>query len=721
MFSHAPLPFVTAKQDCLPLQVESGPPGPPSRANRTAAQRSPAFGIAALTASYLAASLFARYFVIRPEILAPVWLGAGVLLIGILWLPLRVFVPAVIAVFFAGLLGNWATGVPLLPSAAFAFANCIGGALAAFALKRRLPRRDPRLESLRGLGLLVLIGCILANAVGALAGATVVAAFNFGPFGHAWVLWVLSNALGVLIVVPLASEWRALIADGIKLPRPRSWTEAIIFSIVLVGAGLLSLFRHPDPAGYTFIAPFLMFPLLVWAALRFGPAGAASASFVLTLLVLVSTARGLGRFSAQYESLSTRFVELQLFLLAAMLCSLIPAIVLREREHSSAALNASQRELVAAKQLAETHLAQLRTTLDAMAEGVFVADSHAHPILANKAFFAMHGFDPSLPLPAQLSDYNSMLRVFDEQGRPVPVSEWPISRALRGETVSRLVMRLDLGTRRAIFQYNAAPVLGPKGEVRMAVLTMEDITGPRRAEEALIRSEKLATVGRMAATVAHEINNPLAAAMNALFLASVDDSIPASVRQNLELADRELQRVAHITRQTLGFYRELGKSGAVQPAEVIDGILDLFGPKLRNKNITVRRRYTSTEQVYTVEGELRQIISNLVANAIDAVAPNGVLYVRTAGPADDRGGRPMVRFTIADNGAGIAPEHLKRIFEPFFTTKESVGTGLGLWVTCELVKKHEGKIRVRSRLGRGAVFSVWLPTERRRRQRDTTA
>jgi len=110
-----------------------------------------------------------------------------------------------------------------------------------------------------------------------------------------------------------------------------------------------------------------------------------------------------------------------------------------------------------------------------------------------------------------------------------------------------------------------------------------------------------------------------------------------------------------------------------------------------------------------IEGEIRQIVSNLVSNSIDALPPKGTLHIRTGGPVCLNGDRPMVRLTIADTGAGISAEDTQRIFEPFFTTKASIGTGLGLWVTKELVSKHEGRIRVRSRMGKGTVFSVWLP------------
>jgi PAS domain S-box-containing protein len=258
-----------------------------------------------------------------------------------------------------------------------------------------------------------------------------------------------------------------------------------------------------------------------------------------------------------------------------------------------------------------------------------------------------------------------------------------------------------------------SPILDASGNVLGASAIARDVSVHKRAEEALLRSEKLASVGRMAASVAHEINNPLAAAMAALYLVSTDDSLASATRSRVDLAQRELDRVAHMARQSLGFYRQTGKPVPVDLAGVADAVLELFAPKLRNKDIQVVRRYLARECVCAMEGEVRQIVSNLVGNSIDAVAKDGRIEVRVTGPMTLDGGRPAVRLTVSDNGTGIRLEHMRKLFEPFFTTKEATGTGLGLWVTRQLVKKHDGHMRVRSVFGRGTVITVFLPVERR--------
>jgi PAS domain S-box-containing protein len=248
---------------------------------------------------------------------------------------------------------------------------------------------------------------------------------------------------------------------------------------------------------------------------------------------------------------------------------------------------------------------------------------------------------------------------------------------------------------------------------------LSDITDRKRAEQALVRSEKLASAGRLAATVAHEINNPLEAINNAVYLAWTDQSISKQTKAHLDIAVQELQRVAHLAQRTLGFYREHTTPSLVDLRSTVDSVVDLFAPRLKARGIAVEKRYVEVEKISAVDGEIRQIVSNLLSNSFDAVEKGGKILFRIKPISAD--GARSVQFTIADTGAGIAPERMSKIFEPFFTTKETVGTGLGLWVTKGLVQKHGGAIRFRSKAGKGTVFVIAFPATERSNAENASA
>ena len=238
-----------------------------------------------------------------------------------------------------------------------------------------------------------------------------------------------------------------------------------------------------------------------------------------------------------------------------------------------------------------------------------------------------------------------------------------------------------------------------------------EITDLQRAHEALIKSEKLAAVGRLASSIAHEINNPLEAVNNILYLARTSPECPESVIEFLLMAEEELQRVAHVTRQTLGFYRETVSPRKVPLEQILDSAADLHRRKAVERKAIVRKQYRGDFHVTAIPGELRQVFSNLLANSLDAIEDGGTVVLRTS-RCTSRSGQPHLRVIVADNGSGIPPEIQERIFEPLFTTKVATGSGLGLWVVRQIVDKHGGSIAVRSRTAgpyQGTSFVVTLP------------
>lgn len=247
-------------------------------------------------------------------------------------------------------------------------------------------------------------------------------------------------------------------------------------------------------------------------------------------------------------------------------------------------------------------------------------------------------------------------------------------------------------------------------EQRQFVAFVADLTEQKRHDEIFQRTEKLAATGRLAASIAHEINNPLEAVTNCMYLmgqAQMDET----ARQYLLLAQRELNRVVHITTQTLRFYRQSTRPVETDIHELIETVLTLYEARLRSNSIHVIRRFRPIPGITVFEGEVRQVLANLIGNAIDAMASlkSGRLILRTTPARDWVTGREGVAITVADTGSGMDEKTARRIFEPFFSTKDNTGTGLGLWVSLEIIQKHHGIIRLRTRRQYGSVFRIFLP------------
>jgi PAS domain S-box-containing protein len=249
------------------------------------------------------------------------------------------------------------------------------------------------------------------------------------------------------------------------------------------------------------------------------------------------------------------------------------------------------------------------------------------------------------------------------------------------------------------------------GKVLRVVGVLADVTPRRLAEEAMLRAEKLAVAGRLAASVAHEINNPLEAVSNLLFLITLTDATDVA-KQHAQVALDQLMRVSMITQQTLKFHRQSGSPMTTRLSEVVETVKALFQARLAANEITLQIQAKDEREVNCMPSEAQQIFANLMSNAIEATPRGGRILVRLKPSHHWRNGIPGMRVTFADSGTGVDRATIRRMFEPFFTTKTETGTGLGLWVVAQLVDRHNGQICVysRQRGGQsGTVFSVFLP------------
>jgi PAS domain S-box-containing protein len=328
----------------------------------------------------------------------------------------------------------------------------------------------------------------------------------------------------------------------------------------------------------------------------------------------------------------------------------------------------------------------------------------------NKAAERMYGYKADEVIGQPVS-------IFLPPDRPNEVKQI-LERLKRGEGLEHFeTKRVAKDGHQLHVSLTVSPIRDGKGNIVGASTIARDITQTKMAEQALRNSEKLAVAGRMAATVAHEINGPLEAVSNILYLLEKSSALDETARTFLQAAQKELKNISEIAKVTLGFYRNLERRQApVNIVDLIENVVTLYARKIERLGITLEKRYSGQGTVVGDQGELRQVFSNLILNAVEALGKRGTrLRIHVFDAVDWKNPeRHGVRTVISEDGPGVAVVDRPRLFEPFYTTKGDVGTGVGLWVSRGIVQKHGGSITFRSRITpefSGTAFSVFLPLD----------
>jgi PAS domain S-box-containing protein len=340
----------------------------------------------------------------------------------------------------------------------------------------------------------------------------------------------------------------------------------------------------------------------------------------------------------------------------------------------------------------------LATILHTIGDAVITTNQDGQITFLNDIAKAATGWDLESAIGRPVDE---VARIINER----TVVPHPVRLALEsGTAVDRvidcLLVRPD-GTEIPI-TYSAACIDSEPHGVPGGLLVFRDISKLKNSYRALIRTEKLAAAGKLAATLAHEVNNPLEATSNLLFLSQTAPDLDSARSYAKEAFDQTL-RAAYFVRQGLAFAKPSNRRQLVDVEPLIDGVLSLHSNKIATKNARVVKACASGLEVRANRRELEQVISNLISNALDAISYDGTMHLRVT-----RSGE-MMNILIGDTGCGISPQHMPRLFDAFFTTKREVGVGLGLWVTRRIIDSHGGRIRLRSSQGRGTVIKVSLP------------
>ncbi len=345
----------------------------------------------------------------------------------------------------------------------------------------------------------------------------------------------------------------------------------------------------------------------------------------------------------------------------------------------------------------------LQTTLESVGDALIACDRHRRVELMNPVAQQLTGWTLEEAKGRQLE---TVFRAVDERTREVVTT--PDGKAdEKGPSNYSLLIAKD-GTEYLIDQ-SAAPIRNATGEVAGVVLVFRDVTDLRRRDAALMAHEKLAIAGRLSASIAHEIHNPLDSVANLHYLMA-NENDPALQQRYLGMAQQELNRTLQISRAMLGLYREPKAPVEVELRELLTSVLLLLDRQLKDQSVKVVRKLGESVSVQGFPGELRQVFTNLITNGADASGPGGrVQVLLEASPTDSR---PGAIVTISDSGSGIPPELQTKLFQPFFTTKGEQGTGLGLWVSRGIVEKHGGTIELSNSddvAFPGAIVRVYLP------------
>jgi PAS domain S-box-containing protein len=376
-----------------------------------------------------------------------------------------------------------------------------------------------------------------------------------------------------------------------------------------------------------------------------------------------------------------------------------------ERARALRALNADREELRRRLAESERQHAELKTIYDTAPIGLAYFDlDDYHYVRLNDRQAAFFGLKAAQVVGRTLTEI-----------APIPGLRELFDQVARGEPVVNYSLEGTLVTDPAEYRYwtvNYSPVYGADGVIQGITAASQEITQQKKAENALMQTEKLAAIGRLAASIAHEINNPLEAVTNLLYIARASSNA-TEIHGLLATADGELRRITAITTQTLRFHRQSSSPLEVDTSELIHEILNIYLGRMYRSRIQAATRLRAKRLLRCFDGEIRQVLANLIANAMDAMNSEPKrLLLRTREATHWTTGERGIVFTVADTGTGIAAETIKRIFEPFFTTKGTVGTGLGLWVSNGIIGRHRGAIRLRSSRDpkhHGSVFAMFLP------------
>lgn len=647
---------------------------------------------ALLVAAYFVLARLGLQFAYVKGMATLIWMPTGLSLAAVLLGGYRLLPGVALGAFSTCI----ASPIPLWVCLTTSVGNTLEAFLGAFFLTRLADFQlsFPRIRDVRSFFLWAALVSTITSAtvgVGSLYAASIV---SWEEFPKVWLMWWLGNVVGSLLAAPLILVWS-------RLPRWRldSWAE---FALMLVLTCLVTLTAfggwNLPPRMEPYPLAFVVFPFLIWAALRFGQHGSTVANFVTAALAAWMTVTGRGPFAS--VGLQESIALLWVFIVVTTVPALILAVSVSEQRRAEEAL-----------QQAYDQIYQIINNSPGVAIQGY--DHEGRVLFWNRASEDLYGFAEPQVLGKRLGEFllsEEDAREFEQlvqrivrTGQPAPLREW--------ET------RTTSGAPRYIIS-SLFPVRIGRDKVQVVCMDV-DITERKRLESELLRVQRLDSIGRLAGGIAHDFNNLLTAIMSYADLAitRLPEEHPAveDLKRLLDTASHAADQVKHL----LAFARRQTLSPQIIDLNQVIRDIEPLITRLLGKQVEMKILLDNTlKKVKADPTQIEQVILNLAINARDAMPEGGVLTIETANVVlDDAyvqahpGSSPgeYVRLSVSDTGIGIEPEHLEHIFEPFYTTKGERGTGLGLAVVYGVVKQSGGHITVESTPGQGTTFHIYLP------------
>jgi PAS domain S-box-containing protein len=621
--------------------------------------------------------------VVHP-VVSSAWPPSGIALAALVLMGTRLWPGIMIGAFLV----NFTNGIPPLAAAGIAIGNTLEALLAARLLASagfKLP-----LERVRDVFLLVLLAGVAATPVSATIGTTILA-FGGGttplPAATAWLAWFSGDAIGILLLAPLILTWTTGTRRHVSA---RDAMEAILLMVILVGS-TIALFQTQ------FSYVYAIFPVTIWAALRFGPRGAATASFIVSALAIGYTIRGFGPFASSTSV--TNLFEIQTFIGLLALTTLLIAAGGAERKASEIALEQSRQ--------------QHRDIVQYASVGVLQTDLNGKILLANPALARILGYDG----PEDLIGRDMTAEVYwDPAQRPATIAQFVTP---EGDAFEVHWKRKD-GTPVWVDVSGRMVTNAASGRVTLEGFVY-DLTARKKLELQFQQAQKMEAVGRLAGGVAHDFNNLLTVIGSCTEFVLGDEELAEKHKADLTEVKKATDRATSLTRQLLAF----GRTQVLRPhtLNLNDRLSELLPMLKRLFETTIQIHIEPAPDLWAVRadpGQIEQVLLNLAINSRDAMPNGGTLTFTTENAvvlpeATGHGvyavkAGEYVLLRVRDTGVGMSEETQRQIFEPFFTTKEiGKGTGLGLATAYGIVKQSGGYVKVRTAVGKGAEFMIYLP------------